>query len=197
MDNNIHIHNIDFIDNPIINYGSTNNTRIKKQRLFLELEYLESVYKVVILRMVHNKETEIDVKYPIQESIPKELTIIIPKDYPFKSPDVLVHTNKQYLQTIDYCHIPRIRNIIIKNNKNNKKDLINISENPDPVCLKCKSIICIDNWSPALKIKNILHEIGDHNKLKRIVSIEIGLEDIFNKYKRLSEEIIDLIKEYL
>jgi hypothetical protein len=97
MDNNIQIHNIDFINNPIINYGTTNNSRIKKHRLFLELEYLESVYKVVTLRMVHNKETEIDVKYPIQESIPKELTIIIPKDYPFKSPDVLVHINKQYL----------------------------------------------------------------------------------------------------
>jgi ubiquitin-protein ligase len=190
----------------IINPANNHPQKLKKHRLFIELEYLESVYQEVNVRMIHSKETVVEAKYPL-ESIPKHMKIIIPKNYPFKPPEIFIRiknttlkvgdliledtVDKNYLYTIHNCHLPRIQRFV-KNiqEKTNSEDKI-------PTCLKCRSSFAHDNWSPAFQMKHIFDEITKNNKLKRRVIIEIGLEDIFNKYKKLPEELMKLIREYI
>lgn len=201
----------------IINNDHNRPQRLKKHRLFLELEYLESNYQEVNVKMIHSKETVVEVKYPLQ-SIPKHMKFIIPKDYPFKPPEIfIIHKNNRqmvseriiekmdnekivekeeiveqnYLYTIHNCHLPRIHRLVTKIQKITK------SEDNRPTCLKCRSSMAHDNWSPAFQMKHIFDEIIKNNSLKRRVRIEIGIEEIFNKYKKLPEELMQLIRSYV
>jgi ubiquitin-protein ligase len=177
-------------------------TRLKKHRLFLELEYLENMYQEVNVKIIRGKETIVEAKYPV-EAIPKHIKFIFPKNYPFKTPDVFIinqpctsaiYTSKEevveqnYLYTIHNCHLPRIHRIVKRITK---------TEDNTSTCLKCKSLLAHDNWSPAFKMSNIFDEIFKNNKLKRQVRIEIGLEEICKKYNALPEEIISLIRSYI
>jgi hypothetical protein len=157
--------------------------------------------------MIHGKETVIEAKYPL-ESIPKYIKFIIPKDYPFKPPEIFIRdknsfqmggcavTNedtieKNYLYTIHNCHLPRIHRII------KKIQTVTKTEDSRPTCLKCRSSLSRDSWSPAFQMRNIFDEIAKNNKLKRQVSVEIGLEEIFNKYKQLPDVLLLIIRGYL
>ena len=73
----------------LINNHNIQPQRLKKHRLFLELEYMENIYQEVNVKMIHGKETVVEAKYPRQE-IPKHIKFIIPKEYPFKPPDVFI-----------------------------------------------------------------------------------------------------------
>lgn len=191
----------------IINNNNHHPQKLKKHRLFLELEYLENIYQEVNVKMIHRKETVVEAKYPLQ-SIPKYIKFIIPKDYPFKPPDIFIRSKnayeiggcvmgeeqtveKNYLYTIHNCHLPRIHRIVKKIQRVTK------TEDSRPTCLKCRSIIVHDNWSPAFQMKHIFDEIAKNNSLKRRVRIEIGLEEIFDKYKQLPEVFMSILREYL
>jgi ubiquitin-protein ligase len=187
------INNIDH--NPI--NPNHQSTKLKKHRLFLEIEYLESNYQEVKVIMIHNKETVVEAKYPLQ-AIPKHIKFIIPNNYPFKAPEVYIIKNKgshkmcefveeNYLYTIHNCQLPRIQR------------LVKAIRGGDSIhtCLKCKSSISHDNWSPAFKMNHIFDEIKKNNRLKRRVSVEIGLEDIFKKYQQLPQDLMKLIISYV
>ena len=186
------INNIDH--NPI--NSSHQTTRLKKHRLFLEIEYLENNYQEVKVIMIHNKETVVEAKYPLQ-SIPKHIKFIFPNNYPFKAPEIYIIKNigsykkcefveENYLYTIHNCQLPRIQRIV--------KELRGGGNN---TCLKCKSSISHDNWSPAFKMNHIFDEITKNNRLKRRVSLEIGLEDIFKKYQQIPQDLMKLIISYV
>jgi len=193
------INNINYI--PINQHQIENPhppTRLKKHRLFLEIEYLESNYQEVNVRMIRGKETIIEAKYPLQ-AIPKHIKFIIPKEYPFKAPEVYIIKNigcyktcefveENYLYTIHNCQLPRIQRLVKE---------IQGEEDRISTCLKCKSSLSHDNWSPAFKMDYIFDEISRNNRLKRRVSIEIGLEDIFKKYQELPQDIMKLIRSYV
>jgi ubiquitin-protein ligase len=197
---------------PIVQMNNHNPYKLKKHRLFLELEYLESNYTEVNVRMIHGKETVVEAKYPVQnQGVPKYIKFIIPKDYPFKPPEVFVTSTirttahgctmakeekeqlieQNYLYTIHNCHLPRIQRLI------RKTQVIKNAGDNRPNCLKCRSSLSHDGWSPALQMKHLFEEIQNNNKLKRRIQSEIGLEEIFNKYKSLPEELMSFIREYL
>jgi ubiquitin-protein ligase len=186
-----------------INNQEVSPPKLKKQRLFIELEYLESNYKEVNVKMIHGKETIIEAQYPLQ-AMPKHIKFIIPKNYPFKNPEVfIINTNidemgqcidiveQNYLYTIHNCHLPRIQRLVKKIQEIKKRTV------ERSTCLKCISSIAHDNWSPTFQMKHIFEEIRKNNNLKRSVKTEIGLEEIFNKYKKLPEEFMILIRDYL
>jgi len=183
------------------NIINNNPQRLKKHRLFLELEYLESNYQEVNVKMIHSKETIMEAKYPLQ-AIPKHIKFVIPKEYPFKPPEVFIIrlfdreekeeiVEQNYLYTIHNCHLPRIQRLVKKIQK------ITNSEDNRPTCLKCRSSIAHDNWSPVFQTKHIFDEITKNNSLKRRVRIEIGLEEIFKKYNQLPEELLPWIRSYI
>jgi ubiquitin-protein ligase len=200
---------------PIIPANNNNPYKLKKHRLFLELEFLESNYKEVNVRMIHGKETVVEAKYPVQnQAVPKYIKFIIPKGYPFKPPEIFITSTSKpmvhgfamakeekeekeqliehnYLYTIHNCHLPRIQRLI------RKTQVIKNAGDNRPTCLKCRSSLSHDGWSPALQMKHIFEEIRNNNKLKRRICGEIGLEEIFNKYKSLPEELMSFIRGYL
>jgi hypothetical protein len=189
--NNI-INNINHI--PISNH---NPYKLKKHRLFLELEYLESNYTEVNVRMIHDKETIIEAKYPLN-TIPKHIKFVIPTNYPFRAPEVYIikrlgpnemceYVEENYLYTIHNCHLPRIQRLV--------KEIQ--GEKRSNTCLKCRSSISYDNWSPGFLMKHIFEEIKKNNTLKRRVSFEIGLEELFKKYQRLPQDLMKLIISYI
>jgi ubiquitin-protein ligase len=196
MINNINYNPINPI-NPNDELANHQPTRLKKHRLFLELEYLESNYQEVNVTMIRGKETIIEAKYPLQ-AIPKHIKFIIPNNYPFKAPEVYIIKNigsykscefveENYLYTIHNCQLPRIQSLIKKIR----------GEDSIHTCLKCKSSLSYDNWSPAFKMNHIFDEISKNNKLKRRVSIEIGLEDLFKKYQQLPKDLMEVIISYI
>jgi ubiquitin-protein ligase len=194
--NNI-INNINHIPINPVNPSNHLPTRLKKHRLFLELEYLENNYQEVNVRMIRGKETIIEAKYPLH-AIPKHIKFVIPTTYPFKAPEVYIikrigpnemceYVEENYLYTIHNCHLPRIQRLV--------KEIQ--GEDSSHTCLKCRSSISYDNWSPAFQMKHIFEEITKNNTLKRRVSIEIGLEELFKKYQQLPQDLMKLIISYI
>jgi len=146
---------------------------------------LENEYQEVNVQMIRNKEVTVECKYPIQNLIkkPAEMKMIIPNEYPFRPPEVYIN-DKNYLDTINNCHITRIKKLVQKYKYTT-------------TCLRCSSSILMNNWSPVLQIKNIFEEIDKNNKLKRIIKYDLILEYIFKKQKSLPMEVKILIQEYL
>ena len=66
----------------------------------------------------------------------------------------------------------------------------------DPICLCCKSILCISNWSPISTIYNIILEIEDNNKYKEILGYKLSLNHLF-KTKNMPFDIINPIMDFL
>jgi hypothetical protein len=94
---------------------------------------------------------------------------------------------ENYLYTIHNCHLPRIQRLV---KEIQREDSIH-------TCLKCRSSISYDNWSPAFQMRHMFDEIAQNNILKRRVSMEIGLEDLFKKYQRLPQDLMQLIISYI
>ena len=203
------------------------SARPKKQRLFSEIEFLETNYQEVNIIMIHNKEVSVYAKYPLQ-NMPKEIKIILSNDYPFKPPEVYIR-GTNYLHTIHNCHLPRIKRLVQKYatrvpnsygftlsqykslmhfsapNAHSIHGIICRGNSSDIIgqstnsvnCLKCMSILLHDLWSPAMQFKNIFDEIEKTNQLKRKIKYEIALEDIFKVYQQLPDDLLPVIRSYL
>ncbi len=192
------------------------SARPKKQRLFSEIEFLETNYQEVNIIMIHNKEVSVYAKYPLQ-NMPKEIKIILSNDYPFKPPEVYIR-GTNYLNTIHNCHLPRIKRLVQKYttralykslmhfsapNAQSTHGIICRGKSSDFIgqnsvnCLKCMSILLHDLWSPAMQFKNIFDEIEKTNQLKREIKYEIALEDIFKVYQQLPDDLLPVIRSYL
>jgi ubiquitin-protein ligase len=194
------------------------SARPKKQRLFSEIEFLETNYQEVNIIMIHNKEVSVHAKYPLQ-NMPKEIKIILSNDYPFKPPEVYIR-GTNYLHTIHNCHLPRIKRLVQKYatrvlykslmhfsapNAQSTHGIICREKSSDFIgqstnsvnCLKCMSILLHDLWSPAMQFKNIFDEIEKTNQLKRKIKYEIALEDIFKVYQQLPDDLLPVIRSYL
>jgi hypothetical protein len=137
---------------------------ICKRRMYLDINESEHMYTGFELKK-ENDRFYLTFKNPRRDALPHMVTYHIFYDYPFKPPHIEVDGNP-YLQTVHYCHMPRIERLI--------KMII-----PRHECFHCNFIL--NDWSPAMRISNIIHEIERINNLKRKVKYMLGLEGL-NKF---------------
>ena len=90
----------------------------------------------------------------------------IHKYYPFRPPKIYIN-NKQYLS----CHT------ILSNNFRAK-----LREYAGIDCFCCETMLCSDNWSPKLTIKDILEERDKYKNACREVVHRIIVNVIIRKY---------------
>jgi ubiquitin-protein ligase len=93
-------------------------------------------------------------------------TFKIPGCYPFRQPKIIVN----YKDYIDFLRIKSVNLLqILKKTKGYN-------------CLCCESFLCGDRWSPAIKLKNIIDEIRNFQKIKRNIIYKIYTDKIKNRY---------------
>jgi len=112
------------------------------------------------------------------------LYIKINKDYPFKHPNLIVHTNIKNPVGVEY-----IQWLLNKKSKNN--DLINNFKIHIP-CVCCDTITCF--WSPAYGIKEMIDEF---NKYYQFFYILEKFKIIYKKINMFDELIYNHIIEFL
>ena len=92
-------------------------------------------------------------------------SFVVPIDYPFRPPLVCIN-GQNYTK-------------IIKMNNHEKLHVLKSLTDKD--CLCCNTIICSDNWSPAMTFIDIISEIKNNLKLIDKILLQIS----FNKFKLL------------
>ena len=164
------------------------NNGIKKRILINELGELQEYYKKIQI----NIETEhpidsstrtprktdiidITLRDPIKEILPRTIQFIL-ENYPFRAPVIHVN-NKPYM--IPCSEIPKIT----------KKFH---AYNPPQEFLHCNFIT--KNWSPVIRIENILLQIEKIQYIKQNIKYEFAIDKISNK---LPQEIKDIIFSFL
>ena len=90
---------------------------------------------------------------------------VVPSDYPFRPPNVIINGQK-------YTNLIKM---------NNHEKLHVLKSLTDKDCLCCNTIICNDNWSPAMTFIDIISEIKNNLKLIDKILLQIS----FNKFKLL------------
>ena len=123
------------------------------------------------------------------------------KEYPFQKPTVYVYNNNKeikYLESRKYCNFPRIVEAMkILNNKNFIKDLPlsrKVKKNQkikSQECLCCNSILC--DWTPALVMEKIAHEIMMINQIKKQIKVILELNEVSKKYKIPYDNQVEII----
>lgn len=141
------------------------------------------------------------------------LDLIIPKDYPFRNYNIFKYNlkknkNKNFNKYL--ADLSNKKNIIYDKNilkffykiqYINEPKFLNLYNND---CYCCSTIVCLGNWSPALKLNDILLEYIElkfiikynepYNYLK-ILYIYNSLYELF--FSQLPDEIIELIMSYI
>jgi len=158
------------------------------KRIMNEIPGLENICEFIQLTFESNKDPTLTLintlihinLYDIRIKTP--LQFILPKDYPFKPPTLLLD-HIPYLKTLPHIQLDEYRVQIRK---------------PLPTkfrCLHC-DFITKDTWSPALGIKTVVHEFILIEKTRQIIREHILLTHL-GKKNRIPKEITDLIHEYI
>jgi len=175
------------------------------KRLITEVYQLEELYGGSNLRR-QNKIHYLTLSEPKQDGLPTKIEIELNKSYPFNAPIVYyVHADghkEKYINTIHYCHMPRITRYMkeyIYDAQN--KSVCTIDRTPitrtqninliKDECFHCSFVL--NDWSPAMRIIHVIHEIHRINYLKRNIKYKLSLERI----KRIPEELIPYIISFI
>jgi len=148
-----------------------------KNRLFLEIEYLELFYENISLSVsIENtftitaenlKKRKMLLFTPVIKSIhltlPNKLEIRIPSEYPDLPPDLYIN-DIPYINLINCCNLERIKRTIKKYFLSN--------------CISCITIIKLDMWKNNMMLSDILFEIDKNEKIKKIVKYDILLGEL-------------------
>jgi hypothetical protein len=159
-----------------------------KNRLFLEIEYLELFYENISVSVsIENTfiiiaEIPKKIKRPLftnvikgfQFILPNKLEIKIPSEYPDVPPDLYIN-NIQYINLINCCNLKRVKNSIKKFYLSN--------------CISCMTLMRTDIWKNNMMISDILLEINKNDKIKKMVKYDILLEELM-RTKKLEYSII-------
>ena len=143
--------------------NSSTSLSLCKRRMYLDINESENMYTGFDLKK-DNDRFYLTFTNPVKDALPKSVTYHIFYDYPFKPPYIEVE-GRPYVQTIHYCHLPQIA-----------RHVKTITKNPKHECFHCNFIT--DDWSPAMRISNIINDIKRINKLKRKVKYMLALERI-------------------
>lgn len=125
---------------------------------------------------------EIDVKYKlttIELRLPNEITILLPKHYPFHPPEVFIK-NKDYKRSLQ-CSSKKITYYLKQRNIN---------------CLCCSTVLCDNIWSPIYTIVKIIDEVLITKNIKKRVGYELALDELTHK-KGLPEIMKQEILQFL
>jgi hypothetical protein len=156
-------HNFELINynkNIIEKYGSKSIGR----RLEKELESLYILYEEIILEIFNN-----NICVNIYENVNNKkmhYKFIINNNYPFLNPNI-------YVNNIDYKQL-----LISKT----KSEINNLKKFKGINCLCCASLSCRNNWTPAIKLNNIITEIKKFKQIKRDLIYKLIIDIIKKKY---------------
>jgi ubiquitin-protein ligase len=103
------------------------------------------------------------------------ITFEICRDYPFKPPKNIKINYKQYssfLKINSSNTMKQVKELYAKFYKTRMPDC----------CLSCSSISCYANWSPPVKLINIVQEVQTFKKIRRSVIDKLLATKIINKY---------------
>jgi hypothetical protein len=159
-----------------------------KNRLFLEIEYLELFYETISLSVsIENtftitaenlKKRKTPLFTPVIKRIrlvlPNKLELRIPSEYPDFPPDLYIN-DIPYINLINCCNLERIKRTL-------KKFFISN-------CISCMTIMKPEMWKNNMMLSDILLEIDKNTKIKKIVKYDILLEELM-RTRRLEYPII-------
>jgi ubiquitin-protein ligase len=103
------------------------------------------------------------------------ITIEICRDYPFKPPKNIKINYKSYnsfLRIVSQKTLKEFKEIYSQFYKPNIMDC----------CLCCSSISCPANWSPPVRLINVVQEIKTFKKIRRSIINKLLSSKIINKY---------------
>lgn len=122
----------------------------------------------------------------------------ISKDHPFKPPTLEIQTaNGSYNYRSQLNKMPNsIYYYLQYPNEYYRKNITINNINREYVCLCCTSSLCDANWTPVIRLQYIIHEIEEHNKLKKIIGYKLSLNYLCN-IKNLPLDIIKPIIDFL
>jgi hypothetical protein len=159
-----------------------------QKRIMTELPEIEKIYNKIQITFTStpsdNPSIHIHLYDPhyneLKRIIPKELDIILTKNYPFKPPEIVIK-NKKYMRTIPH-------NGVIEYRRKMPNIILPFKED----CLHCYFITKQENWSPRFCIKDIIKQIEELEKTKQIIFHKVFLER-FNIPNELSNTILSFI----
>lgn len=156
------------IDQPNKNAISSINIKVVKTRLMREYTELNTKFPNSIIHVYNNEELK-NVSFSIRIEEGSKLqgyVFIIENNYPFHPPCIL-YNNKPYSNLLN-LQSNRFGDYSQKLYK--KK------------CLCCTSLICKNNWSPAINLGMIIEDINKNRKYKRNIIYAILIDQIKGKY---------------
>ena len=123
------------------------------------------------------------------------ISVTIPPEYPFRPPLNVTINSKNYRKLL--ANMPtRINYLYYHPNDVYYNENCKLAHYSKPECLCCSTIMCHSNWSPACSIATILHQMNQHNLLKRQISYRLLLKPGFEK-NNLPLELIRNVLQYL
>jgi hypothetical protein len=134
---------------------------LKNENAYITVEHVEKISGCILaINVVLNNTTDL-------------FTFYICNSYPFKPPqEVYINYkkyNNSYLKINSHKTLNKIKEILLKNNRTVD-------------CLCCSSICCPSNWSPAVKIQNIIDEFYYYKKIRKNIINELLAIKIINRY---------------
>jgi len=179
---------------------------IVERRLAREMDVLKEkmpTYELFILDDCEDKDchcNEKDKNIHIQIVTPNCncLKMTLSQDYPFKPPRFFKINGRDY--RYDLKRMPtRVQYLYNRPDDMYYEESVkmkNMAICSNWHCLCCQSLLCGDNWSPAIMLHNILKEIEDHNLLKRKIMYKFALKNLFDK-RNLPLELLRSVHKYL
>ena len=130
----------------------------------------------------HCSLTLTDNLYIIEVKLNNKTTITFKccSNYPFKSPNLFINTN-------EYRNMLCIKNKLILNELHK----LNIT------CLCRKSFCCHGNWSPSIKLLDIIDEYKQNRDLVKKIVYRIIMYDLCLQFNIEAIEISDMISFFL
>jgi ubiquitin-protein ligase len=150
------------------------NSNCIKKRVKRELENLYKLFNDIVVDLQTNDSQGI-LKISICERIKNnkyKYEFIINENYPFVPPKIF-YQNKPYINflRIEY----------------NKFFFDIFKKITGKTCLCCSSYTCTSNWTPAITMEKIIHEIYDFRKYRRDIINKLLADKI--KFKYLVDDI--------
>uniref|UniRef100_A0A6C0HYX8 Uncharacterized protein n=1 Tax=viral metagenome TaxID=1070528 RepID=A0A6C0HYX8_9ZZZZ len=181
---------------------------IIERRLAKEIDFLEEKmpkYQLLILDGCEDKDCNCKDKcnYVHIEFVTPNgncLTMTLLQDYPFKPPRFLKINGRDYRFILKkmpkriYYLYNNPQDMYYEESVEMKKSVSCL--NCNTTCLCCDSLLCGDNWSPAIMLFHILKEIEDHNLIKRKIMYKFALKNLFDK-RNLPLELLRSVYKYL
>ena len=110
----------------------------------------------------------------------KKLTFLNSPNYPF-SPPALNINGKDYIHLLSFS-FPDLHDYLEKNNSS---------------CLCCSTLLCSNNWKPAIKLMNVMNEYEEIREIIVKCLYKKYTRIVCNHYNIFAEELVENIIKYI